>query len=190
MATTRYSSGEADGASAIGHTFDTVATLSNSGAKIASWKNATSEKAYLDKDGKLFINSADSSKRYASSMKEAADAAAADATAEHGFFQAPTALTVTAVYYLPDAALTADDTNFATLTVSRRSTSGGSKVQVAQAATTTGGTGNWVAFDSESLGTITNAALAVGEVLTWEIAKSGTGVVVPSGTLQIEYSLG
>jgi hypothetical protein len=41
----------ADGASAIGYTFDTLNTLSTTGAKIASFKNNTTEKVYITKDG-------------------------------------------------------------------------------------------------------------------------------------------
>jgi hypothetical protein len=52
LATGVVNSSVADGASAVAHEFDT-ATLSTAGAKIASFRNANSEKLAIDKDGKL-----------------------------------------------------------------------------------------------------------------------------------------
>lgn len=46
----------ADGASAVAFTFDTSNALSTSGAKLASWKNNGTEKAYIDKDGNLDLS--------------------------------------------------------------------------------------------------------------------------------------
>lgn len=42
-----------DGASAIGYTFDTVNSLANATAKIASFQNQGSEKVFIDKDGNV-----------------------------------------------------------------------------------------------------------------------------------------
>jgi len=120
--------------------------------------------------------------------KHAADGAAADTLAEHMLFQAQDAVTVTKVFYLPDAALTADDTNNAVLLVSRRDSAGATKVTIATL-TTNVASGNWTAFDGKDLGTITNSAIAAGAVITWEISKGGTGVVVPAGCLQVEVTV-
>ncbi len=46
-----YDSSVADGASAIGHVFDTINALSTSGAKIASFQTNSVEKSYIDKGG-------------------------------------------------------------------------------------------------------------------------------------------
>lgn len=43
----------ANGASAVAYTLDTASTYSTAGAKLVSWKNNTTEKAYLDKDGMM-----------------------------------------------------------------------------------------------------------------------------------------
>jgi len=43
----------ADGASAVAFDYDTDNAYSTAGAKLASWKNATVEKAYIDKDGNI-----------------------------------------------------------------------------------------------------------------------------------------
>jgi hypothetical protein len=45
----------ADGASSVGHTLDTSSLLSTAGAKLLSLKNQTTEKAYVDLDGR-YIN--------------------------------------------------------------------------------------------------------------------------------------
>jgi hypothetical protein len=50
-ATGEFGSSVANGASAIGFEFDTINNFTTSGAKLASWKNATVEKASIDKDG-------------------------------------------------------------------------------------------------------------------------------------------
>lgn len=113
---------------------------------------------------------------------KAADGAANTATAEKVIYRAHRAETITAILLALDSALTADNTNNATITIRRRSSSGGSAVTVATFTTNVAG-GNFVAFAPKSLGAISNAALAAGEVLTVEITKGGTGVQIPSGRL-------
>jgi hypothetical protein len=51
--TIRWISAVADGGTAVAHALDTSVSLSTSGAKIASFRVATTEKAYVDKDGKV-----------------------------------------------------------------------------------------------------------------------------------------
>ena len=51
-----FTSGVADGASAIAYDFDTANTLANATAKIASFKNNGVEKSFIDKDGKIDVN--------------------------------------------------------------------------------------------------------------------------------------
>lgn len=100
------------------------------------------------------------------------------------FFRNATALpiTLTALDFVPSALLTANATNFATLTVRKRDGLGGAAVVVATLVTTVVG-GSWAAFTSKSLGGIANGVLAPGAVLTIQITKTGTGVIVPSGLL-------
>ncbi len=57
LGTFYWTSAIGDSGTAIGHAFDTTNTLSTSGAKIASFKNNTVEKAYIDKDGNIDIAS-------------------------------------------------------------------------------------------------------------------------------------
>lgn len=119
--------------------------------------------------------------------KPAADGAAGDATAEIPIYRAPVAGTVTAVHYTPEDTLTANDTNYATLTLYKRDSDGSNQAAVASVTTETTGSGDWTAFASEAL-TVSSGALTAGQGLSVAITKTGTGVVVPEGTLTVYYT--
>jgi hypothetical protein len=104
-------------------------------------------------------------------------------------FTAPADLTVTEVLIEPAAALTANDTNFATITVPRRNATGGGRTTIDSMMTTTTGTGNWTAFGTISLGAVTAPSVSAGQKVTIEIAKTGVGIVVPVMAVQIEYTV-
>jgi hypothetical protein len=120
--------------------------------------------------------------------KPAADGAAATATAEHSFLRAASKLTVKAVRYVPDAALTADNTNFATITVRVRNSDGTNALTVAAVTTAITGSGNWAQWVAVNL-PLTNVSLTAGQILTVQIAKAGSGVVIPAGALVVDYVL-
>lgn len=117
--------------------------------------------------------------------KAAIDGAAGDATAELCFSKIAQgqAGTVTEVYYVPDAALTADNSNYATLTVGRRD-AGGARTTIASRTTQITGSGDWTQYSPVAL-TISAASLTAAgtQALTFEITKTGTGVAVPAGAL-------
>jgi hypothetical protein len=117
---------------------------------------------------------------------KAADAAASTATSEHVLLSSTLGLTLTKITYVPDAALTANDTNFATLLISSRNAAGGGQVTIASIQTTTSGTGSWTAFLGVDFGSLANNVLTTGMSVTLTISKSGTGVVVPGGSFVIE----
>jgi hypothetical protein len=116
--------------------------------------------------------------------------AAGVATAETAIGRAQVASTVSAVHYVPTDALTAHDTNYATLTLYQRAAGGGSQTKVAEALTTTGDTGNWTAFAPVALTLEASPAdsLDAGQPLTVAIAKAAAGVVVPDGTLVVTFA--
>lgn len=116
-------------------------------------------------------------------QKAAADAAAATATAEQPFFAAPFALLVTAISVLPAAALVADNANNATITIRRRDVAGANPATVASI-TTNVASGNWTQHVAKALVLGAGVRLAAGEILTFEVTKAGTGVVVPAGAYQ------
>lgn len=125
-------------------------------------------------------------------QKEAADGAAATATAENQFHLADTyTKSVQKIEYMPAAALTGDPTNNATLVVSIRNANGSLASIIAQLTTTA----SWVQFvpivipltNGTTAMTPGNTALdlAPGQSLSFAITKGGTGVVVPAGCLQV-----
>jgi ribose 5-phosphate isomerase RpiB len=125
-------------------------------------------------------------------FKESADSLQTTVTSERAVFTAPAGITITDVFVEPAAAVTASDSNYATIVVSRRDATGGNKVTLASKTTQTsasGGTGNWTAFGSVSLGSLSNATLVDGQKLTIEITKSGLGVTLPVLVVQIEYTV-
>lgn len=115
-------------------------------------------------------------------QKAAADGAAATATAETPIGQCGAATTISAIRYVPQAALTGNDTANATLLIQKR-TGAGAPSTVASL-TTTVANGNWSAFVPVTIPVSAGAVLA-GDVLTITISKAGTGVVVPAGQLEI-----
>lgn len=124
-------------------------------------------------------------------QKAAADAAAGTATAESLIPRHPRQERVVAIEYIPAAALTANDTDYATLTVYKRAAAGGSQTALASITTKiTGGSGNWTAFVAVDFGTIATPDLLVGDNLTVAITKAGSGVAIPIGFLRVKTAIG
>ena len=110
--------------------------------------------------------------------RSASDALATDTMPEQPFATVLGAGNVTSVAFRPLANLAHDAANFATLSIYKR-TGGGAPVLVAQVDTSAL---DWTASIPVVV-PILSAPVAAGDVLTVAIAKSGTGVVVPAGTL-------
>lgn len=122
-------------------------------------------------------------------VARAVDGAASTTTAEIAVGVSPRAGKLFRAYYLPSAGLTAHDTTYATITVSRYTAAGGSKTTIASMTTKiTGGSGDWVAFVPEALTLAADVALEAGAIITYEIAKASTGVAVPAGSLVLVVS--
>lgn len=140
--------------------------------------------SWVPVDGKLGLT------KYVFHQSKSADASAATATSEHVLCQASKAISLTKISYCPDAAVTANDTNFATLTISVRNADGSNQQTVAAINTKiTGGTGNWVAFSQIDFGSLSVIELSALQPITLTITKSGSGVVVPGGVFLIESNL-
>ena len=98
---------------------------------------------------------------------------------------------VTTVTITPNASLTANDTNSATITISKRDGAGGAPVTMATLTTNTA-SGNWNAFQPKAfvLSTVPGALnLLETDVVTVSIAKNGTGVVVPASTVRVRMKV-
>lgn len=115
------------------------------------------------------------------------DGNAAATLAETIVFSAPAGAIVLGVRFNPSAALTADNTDYATLTVARRDAAGANAADIAEITTEITGTGDWVAFVAEDFAPLDNTSIVAGGSVTFEIAKAGSGVVVPAGILQVDY---
>ncbi len=112
--------------------------------------------------------------------KDTADATALVATAQLPVGQLYSQSTPNSFRFVPSAAVAANITNYATLTVSKHNGAGGLSAVVATAITSSTGMGAFQGF----IVTITDgAAIAQGWVLTFEITKQGSGVIIPTGTL-------
>lgn len=119
--------------------------------------------------------------------QHAGDALAADALAEtiiprpfaqHGL--------VTGVRFVPTDALTADNADNAVITVSKRDGAGGVAVTLATI-TTDVASGDWTAFTPKALTLAAAANLVIREtdVITVTVTKGGSGVVLPSGSIEV-----
>lgn len=133
--------------------------------------------------------------------KPAADGAAGTATAETPFYRHPLVqsgsplativdkLSIKDIKYTPGAALTADNANYATITIRKRSALGADLGVVASVTTQITGSGNWTAWVAVNLALANSSDstvdMAPGDILTVQITKTGSGVVVPLGELSV-----
>ena len=100
----------------------------------------------------------------------------------------PFALTITEAKWIPGAAITANGTNFFTLTIRNRQSGAG----VVAPATRSYASGNSVATTPENLtlsGTATDLQAAANDVLTAHFTHSGSGLAIPAGLVQVKVRL-
>lgn len=115
--------------------------------------------------------------------KVAADAAAADATAEVIVHRVRKAGTLATLAYEPaSGGVVASDTHYATLTVRKRDGAGGNAAVIATLVTNLAG-GNWTQWVHKAFASLANTALVAGDLITLQIEKAGDGVAIPSGLL-------
>lgn len=126
-------------------------------------------------------------------LKAAVDGAASTATADLVVWVNPYDFPVYVVsaYALAAAGLTADNTNFATITFKTSDALAAGATAIALTlATTLTDSGTWAANVPEPFLTVTkaNVAIPAGGGLWFNIAKSGTGVVVPISQFVVRLS--
>jgi hypothetical protein len=122
-------------------------------------------------------------------VKLTADGAAATATANLTFDAAPRQIRLVRAFWISEAIVTADNTNFGTIVLSKR-TGGGADVVMASLATTIAapGSGNLAVGVAVPLvlSTVGGAIImAANDSFRFGITKSGTGVVIAPGLLAI-----
>lgn len=87
--------------------------------------------------------------------------------------------------------ITAGDTHYSTMTIFKRTSSGGTQTSVATATTQTTGMGTLTVGQQASFtltATIADRTLAAGAVLTYSRTHTMNGLVIPAGVIIIEYT--
>lgn len=113
---------------------------------------------------------------------------AATATEEYPVFVAPFPCLITGLAIIPQAAVTGADTNTTHLNVKNKGSAGSGTTEIANKDLVSGT--NLAAFDLNTItltGTTAQKTLAEGDVLSLEFEKVGTGLLVPSGMLQVSF---
>lgn len=94
---------------------------------------------------------------------------------------------ITGVTWVPGAAVTANGTNYSVLTVrNRKADASGAALPASRSYIAT----NSLAFVPEAMtlsGTASDLLLAAGDVLTVQMIHTGTGVVIPAGSVRVSY---
>lgn len=114
---------------------------------------------------------------------------AAGTPVEVPIIQLPWAALITEIKWIPGAAMTANGTNFCTLTPRNRQSGAGS---VIPATARSWASVNSVATTPETLtlsATATDVQAAAGDVLTAHFTHSGTGLAIPAGLVQVKVRL-
>lgn len=122
--------------------------------------------------------------------KASADAMASTTTSETytGLYLPVKARLVACYLSVTATGITANATNYATITVSKRDSAGANKTTVVSFATDTVTTDDVTTGVGKSLTpTAANVICDAGSTFTYEIAKAASGVVVPPGTLTLIF---
>lgn len=96
--------------------------------------------------------------------------------------------TITSITWTPGAAITANGSNYFTLTVRNRQTGAGTVVPATRSYIAT----NSVSTTPEALTlstTATDLQVAASDVLTAHFTHTGTGLAIPAGTVQVTMKL-
>lgn len=116
-------------------------------------------------------------------------AAMASATTdnEQPGFVVPFNAKVTGMKWVPSAAVTANGTNFSTLSMRNRGAAGSGSALPATRSYAATNSSAWVAEDCTLSATATDLLLTAGDVVTVQMIHSASGVVIPAGTVRISY---
>lgn len=108
-------------------------------------------------------------------------ATAGTAVTETVCLVAPYPLKIVSAKMAAPIAVTANDTNYATVTIGTRSGAGSASTVAVMSTQITGGSGNLVAFVPVAM-TVTTTILAAGDVLTIKVVKAASGVALTAAT--------
>lgn len=116
------------------------------------------------------------------------DGAAADTISEFPVFIAPESRTLSSAWYAAGTTVTQDAANYGTLTFSRRDGAGGGATASATYSTQTGANGTATANIPALFTNGSGTAFTVGQILTWQTSKTGTGVVLRAGEASVNWA--
>jgi len=128
-------------------------------------------------------------------VKAAADAMASTATAADYFFSPSRPMELVDAKFISAGTLTSNDTAYASIIVNKHDGAGGAGTPMCQGDTKTtsgGGGGNLaagVAYNLPISATEANRQIAPNQVCSFQITKTGAGVVVPAGWLSLKFRL-
>lgn len=109
---------------------------------------------------------------------------AAGTAKEDIVFRSPYNLTITGVDWTPSAAVTANGTNFTTVSLRNRTTGAGTALPASRSYAAT----NSVAATPEALtlsSTASDLSVAAGDVLSVQMLVTGTGIQLPQGMVRL-----
>lgn len=100
-------------------------------------------------------------------------------------FTAPANMSVSGMRWLPSASITANASNFFTLSLRNRGQAGsGSVLPVSRSYAATNSTA-WVGESATLSGTATDLLIASGDALTVQKVETGTGLTCPAGVVVV-----
>jgi hypothetical protein len=114
---------------------------------------------------------------------------AAGTAVEWPQFVVPLNATITSLIWVPGAAVTANGTNFATISIRNRGAAGSGTVVAATRSYAATNSSAQVAETLTLSATATDLQPAAGDVLTISIAHSGSGLLIPAGLVQVALRL-
>lgn len=104
-------------------------------------------------------------------------------------FVAPFNIKITGVKWVPGAAVTANGTNYSTLSVrNRKGDASGSALPATRSYAATNSSA-WVPEDCTLSSTASDLLVNAGDVLTVQMIHTASGVVIPAGAVRISYQV-
>lgn len=121
--------------------------------------------------------------------KAAVDAMASTTTAADHFYVAARDVQIISAKFVSPSTAATNGSNFGTIIVNKHDGAGGAGTIAASADTSATSIAAGVAFPLALSATLANVQLTAGQVLSFQITKTGTGVALPQGyvTIQLRY---
>lgn len=123
--------------------------------------------------------------------KDAADGAAGTETADTYLGEIQYKSELLECYVISADTLTADNTDYATITVEKADGAAGTQTTIAEQTTKITGSGDWAAATRVPITVVSDGEeeIAAGQVLSFKIAKAASGVAVPILALVLRLRL-